>query len=139
MARQSTHAAEGGLTRRACGGDDVLQGWAAEFQRQMAQSAADDPSNPWLQEFTDSLDANDAFGRGAQEYQFAENNPYLTHADPYSEAQGLFRDGLLSEAALALEAELQRGGDRAEVWRLLGPDDPNLGPDPYPALTLTQP
>jgi peroxin-5 len=36
------------------------------------------------------------------------------------EAQGLFREGLLSEAALALEAELQRGGDRAEVWRLLG-------------------
>jgi hypothetical protein len=50
----------------------------------MAQSAANDPSNPWLQEFADSLDANDAFGRGAQEYQFAENNPYLTHAEPYS-------------------------------------------------------
>ena len=32
----------------------------------------------------------------------------------------LFRSGLLSEAVLALEAEVQRNPGNAEAWRLLG-------------------
>lgn len=32
----------------------------------------------------------------------------------------LFRNGLLSEAVLALEAEVQRNGNNVEAWRLLG-------------------
>ena len=45
-------------------------------------------------------------------YEFAPNNPYLSHADPLAEGRELFAAGLLSEAALALEAELQANGDR---------------------------
>jgi hypothetical protein len=33
-----------------------VQGWAAEFQQQVNLSAADDPANPWLQEFAASLE-----------------------------------------------------------------------------------
>ena len=36
------------------------------------------------------------------------------------EGQELFRKGLLSEAALALEAEVLKNPDNAEGWRLLG-------------------
>lgn len=32
----------------------------------------------------------------------------------------LFRRGVLSEAALAFEAEVQRNPDNVEAWRLLG-------------------
>ena len=42
--------------------------------------------------------------------------------DPQSFAKGkaLFQSGLLSEAVLALEAEVQRRPDNVEAWRLLG-------------------
>ncbi len=42
--------------------------------------------------------------------------------DPESFAKGkaLFKSGLLSEAVLALEAEVQRRPDNVEAWRLLG-------------------
>lgn len=36
------------------------------------------------------------------------------------EGQELFRKGLLSEAVLALEAEVLKNPDNAEGWRLLG-------------------
>lgn len=53
-------------------------------------------------------------------YQFADNNPYVGHPNPLKEGQDLFRRGLLSEAVLALEAEVLKNPDNAEGWRLLG-------------------
>ena len=47
-------------------------------------------------------------------------NPYVGHPNPMQEEQELFRKGLLSEAALALEAEVLKNPDNAEGWRLLG-------------------
>ena len=47
-------------------------------------------------------------------------NPYVGHPNPMQEGQELFRKGLLSEAALALEAEVLKNPDNAEGWRLLG-------------------
>ena len=53
-------------------------------------------------------------------YQFADNNPYVGHPNPLKEGQDLFRRGLLSEAVLALEAEVLKNPENAEGWRLLG-------------------
>ena len=47
-------------------------------------------------------------------------NPYVGHPNPMQEGQELFRKGLLSEAVLALEAEVLKNPDNAEGWRLLG-------------------
>lgn len=53
-------------------------------------------------------------------YVFSDLNPYVGHPDPLREGQELFRKGLLSEAVLALEAEVLKNPDNAEGWRLLG-------------------
>ncbi|XP_040940271.1 peroxisome biogenesis protein 5-like [Gossypium hirsutum] len=47
-------------------------------------------------------------------------NPYVGHQNPLKEGQELFRKGLLSEAMLALEAEVMKNPENAEGWRLLG-------------------
>lgn len=47
-------------------------------------------------------------------------NPYVGHPNPLKEGHELFRKGLLSEAVLALEAEVLKNPDNAEGWRLLG-------------------
>lgn len=54
------------------------------------------------------------------EYVFSDLNPYVGHPNPLKEGQELFRKGLLSEAVLALEAEVLKNPDNAEGWRLLG-------------------
>jgi peroxin-5 len=53
-------------------------------------------------------------------YEFSALNPYVGHPNPLKEGQELFRKGLLSEAVLALEAEVMKNMDNAEAWRLLG-------------------
>ena len=53
-------------------------------------------------------------------YEFADQNPYVGHPNPLKEGQELFRRGLLSEAVLALEAEILKNPDNVEGWRLLG-------------------
>ena len=53
-------------------------------------------------------------------YVFSDLNPYVGHPNPLKEGQELFRKGLLSEAVLALEAEVLKNPDNAEGWRLLG-------------------
>lgn len=53
-------------------------------------------------------------------YVFADQNPYVGHPNPLKEGQELFRRGLLSEAVLALEAEVLKSPENAEGWRLLG-------------------
>lgn len=53
-------------------------------------------------------------------YVFSELNPYVGHPNPFQEGQELFREGLLSEAVLALEAEVLKNPDNSEGWRFLG-------------------
>nr|GMC69971.1 peroxisome biogenesis protein 5 [Ipomoea batatas] len=53
-------------------------------------------------------------------YEFSDLNPYVGHPNPLKEGQELFRKGLLSEAVLALEAEVLKNPENAEGWRLLG-------------------
>ncbi|KAG4168068.1 hypothetical protein ERO13_A12G000850v2 [Gossypium hirsutum] len=53
-------------------------------------------------------------------YVFSDMNPYVGHQNPLKEGQELLRKGLLSEAVLALEAEVMKNPENAECWRLLG-------------------
>ncbi|XP_017646815.1 peroxisome biogenesis protein 5-like [Gossypium arboreum] len=53
-------------------------------------------------------------------YVFSGMNPYVDHQNPLKEGQEPFRKGLLSEAVLALEAEVMKNPENAEGWRLLG-------------------
>lgn len=53
-------------------------------------------------------------------YVFSDMNPYVGHLNPLKEGQDLFHKGLLSEAVLALEAEVLKNPENAEGWRLLG-------------------
>ncbi|GKD60540.1 peroxisome biogenesis protein 5, partial [Tanacetum coccineum] len=47
-------------------------------------------------------------------YEFSDLNPFAGHLDPMREGHELFRKGLLSEAVLALDAEVLRNPDNAE-------------------------
>ena len=43
---------------------------------------------------------------GIQPYVFKPDNPFMDDLESYSRAKRLFRDGILSEAVYALEAEV---------------------------------
>eukprot|EP00850_Spirogloea_muscicola_P017013 SM000142S00527 [mRNA] locus=s142:113038:117833:- [translate_table: standard] len=119
-----------------------VEGWASEFQKQHQ-------GQDWANEFGDRLAEGvlendgpvdqgwlDSYNQFVEEqvqgeagatpsasrwaYVFSDQNPYVGHANPLSEGQGLFRRGLLSEAVLALEAEVLKNPNNAEGWRLLG-------------------
>ena len=53
-------------------------------------------------------------------YVFADVNPFLTHVDPFAAGRDLAATGVLSEAVLALEAEVRRAPANVAAWRLLG-------------------
>ncbi|GIL45262.1 hypothetical protein Vafri_2556, partial [Volvox africanus] len=59
-------------------------------------------------------------GAATGEYVFSEQNPFLGDPDALQKGKDLFRRGILSEAALALEAEVRAHPENAEAWRLLG-------------------
>ncbi|KAB2011134.1 hypothetical protein ES319_D10G294300v1, partial [Gossypium barbadense] len=100
--------------------------WANEFgAERLQQESVDDQ---WVNEFS-KLHVDDGqknlvvklrsdASRGV--YVFSDMNPYVGHQNPLKEGQELFRKGLLSEAVLALEAEVMKSPEKAEGWRLLG-------------------
>ncbi|VAI43395.1 unnamed protein product [Triticum turgidum subsp. durum] len=91
--------------------------WAEEFSGgAFGESSAD----PWADEFQNQLSASKSSGSSRGVYVSSEMNPYVGHPNPMQEEQELFRKGLLSEAALPLEAEVLKNPDNAEGSRLLG-------------------
>lgn len=101
-----------------------VKDWADEFENQFS-STRDDVDENWLESYEKFVEEQ---VRGEQNlpssskwvYMFADQNPYMGHANPMKEGQELFRRGLLSEAVLALEAEVMKNPENAEGWRLLG-------------------
>ncbi|KAJ3267714.1 Peroxisomal membrane signal receptor PTS1, partial [Borealophlyctis nickersoniae] len=54
-------------------------------------------------------------------YTFEENNPYISHPDPFAEGRMLMNQGgSLSAAALAFEAAVQRDPENTDAWAYLG-------------------
>eukprot|EP00271_Cylindrocystis_brebissonii_P003305 TRINITY_DN1411_c0_g1_i3.p1 TRINITY_DN1411_c0_g1~~TRINITY_DN1411_c0_g1_i3.p1 ORF type:complete len:809 (+),score=186.04 TRINITY_DN1411_c0_g1_i3:731-3157(+) len=115
-------------------GEPSAEQWADEFQSgwtgrgQSAERGIGDSSDDaggWLDsynKFVEEQMRGDAAMPGSQGwlYEFADQNPYVGQADAFNQGHGLFRKGLLSEAVLALEAEVLKNPDHAEAWRLLG-------------------
>jgi peroxin-5 len=102
-----------------------VKDWADEFNDQANRTLGDETNSEWLDSYDKFVEEQ---VRGEQKkrdssrfvYQFADQNPYVGHPNPLKEGQDLFRRGLLSEAVLALEAEVMKNPDNAEGWRLLG-------------------
>ncbi|KAL4331889.1 hypothetical protein GQ457_07G012450 [Hibiscus cannabinus] len=98
--------------------------WAEEFGRQVGEGALGDGSSDWANSYDEFINEQIAAkqrsdaSRGV--YVFSDMNPYVGHPNPLKEGQELFRKGLLSEAVLALEAEVMKNPENAEGWRLLG-------------------
>ncbi|AQK58214.1 Peroxisome biogenesis protein 5 [Zea mays] len=93
--------------------EELSQGadkWVSEFSSQHNQGALNES---WVDEFS-KLNVTDEWAEEFSGGGFGESS-----ADPW-EGQELFRKGLLSEAVLALEAEVLKNPDNAEGWRLLG-------------------
>ncbi|MCO5605091.1 hypothetical protein L7F22_059270 [Adiantum nelumboides] len=101
-----------------------MKDWADEFGNEISSTREDVDGN-WLDSYEKFVEEQ---VKGEQNlpssskwaYMFADQNPYMGHANPLKEGQELFRRGLLSEAVLALEAEVMKNPDNAEGWRLLG-------------------
>ncbi|KAG5578818.1 hypothetical protein H5410_049445 [Solanum commersonii] len=104
---------------------NVNDDWADEFGRQVAEGAFRETSaDGWAEAYDEYMNEQAALkqqsdaSRGV--YVFSDLNPYVGHPNPLKEGQELFRKGLLSEAVLALEAEVLKNPENAEGWRLLG-------------------
>lgn len=104
---------------------NVNDDWADEFGRQVAEGAFGETSaDGWAEAYDEYMNEQAALkqqsdaSRGV--YVFSDLNPYVGHPNPLKEGQELFRKGLLSEAVLALEAEVLKNPENAEGWRLLG-------------------
>ena len=96
---------------------DVPDQWAREFE-EMRRDGGD-----WAHESVwDQIAAETATRRAAERsrYDFVDPNPYLGREDALEVGRDLFRRGVLSEAALALEAAVRADPDLCEGWRLLG-------------------
>ncbi|KAM7269429.1 hypothetical protein ACFE04_024926 [Oxalis oulophora] len=96
--------------------------WVDEFGDQFADSLEDTGADNWANAYDEFMNQRIAtksdFSHGV--YVFSDMNPYVGHPNPLKEGQDLFRRGLLSEAVLALEAEVLKNPGNAEGWRLLG-------------------
>ncbi|KAG4206201.1 hypothetical protein ERO13_A03G000002v2 [Gossypium hirsutum] len=103
--------------------------WANEFgAERLQQESVDDQwvnefsklhVDDWAEEF-DSQVGSSAMDASRVFYVFSDMNPYVGHQNPLKEGQELLSKGLLSEAVLALEAEIMKNPENAEGWRLLG-------------------
>ncbi|GAV69382.1 TPR_2 domain-containing protein/TPR_11 domain-containing protein [Cephalotus follicularis] len=99
--------------------------WVEEFGQQvgegsLGESSADNWANAYDEFLNEQVSAKQQLNSSRGVYVFSEMNPYVGHPNPLKEGQELFRKGLLSEAVLALEAEVLKNPDNSEGWRLLG-------------------
>ncbi|KAK4278517.1 hypothetical protein QN277_016353 [Acacia crassicarpa] len=99
--------------------------WADEFGEHIGKGAfGENSTDEWAQAFDEYMNEQVAARQRPDNskgvYVFSDLNPYVGHANPFKEGQELFRKGLLSEAVLALEAEVLKNSENVEAWRLLG-------------------
>lgn len=91
--------------------------WAEQFTSQAEEWERE--YNRELQQVTQMREGVSVEQR-ASEYTFLRDNPFMADHASMGKAKDLFRSGLLSEAVLALEAEVQRNPANVDAWRLLG-------------------
>eukprot|EP00756_Hemistasia_phaeocysticola_P000398 Hpha_TRINITY_DN10274_c0_g1::TRINITY_DN10274_c0_g1_i1::g.35001::m.35001/K13342/PEX5, PXR1; peroxin-5 len=92
--------------------------WAEQFQGQMPnmeELMKEYGGEDWAETFQDMMGKANTAG-----YEFEENNPYMSHQDPFQEGLELLEAGTLCEAVLAFEAAVQRDEGLKEGWKNLG-------------------
>ncbi|KAK9269668.1 hypothetical protein L1049_001446 [Liquidambar formosana] len=102
-----------------------IHDWVEEFGNQvgdgtLGEKSADNWANAYDEYLNEEVAAKQRSNTSRGVYEFSDMNPYVGHPNPLKEGQELFRKGLLSEAVLALEAEVLKNPENAEGWRLLG-------------------
>ncbi|GLU24090.1 hypothetical protein SLE2022_400550 [Rubroshorea leprosula] len=105
----------------------MFHDWVEEFGHQVGEGALGDGSaDNWANAYDDQMFQNEQVAAKQRSdaswgvYVFSDMNPYLGHENPMKEGQELLWKGLLSEAVLALEAEVIKHIHNSESWRLLG-------------------
>ena len=95
----------------------TFRGGAREFEEMQRGNPDWAFENVW-----DQVSSEGTALRAAErsQYQFTDPNPYLGRSDALEIGRDLFRRGVLSEAALALEAAVRADTQLCEGWRLLG-------------------
>ena len=99
--------------------------WSAE--QEQIQAMDRQVASQWTEEFgmppihtDEELDDFLASSRRADDYQFAPNNPFLNHADPYALGCECFEQGRFADAVLALEAAISQNQNDGRAWHMLG-------------------
>ena len=114
---------------------ETLQGseWATEFDKfnsgpssswaeEHAKGKGPSTAEQWVEEFGDhyASPAPNAVNDNQRNYSFSNSNPFETTENPFELGQELYKNGILSEAALAFEAAIEKEVHVAESWRMLG-------------------
>ncbi|KAK9841528.1 hypothetical protein WJX74_007257 [Apatococcus lobatus] len=115
------------------GNDPAAAAWVNQFAEQEGGNELDSKMDEWIEQFSqqtseelqEQQQRRQAMSSRAglptsQDYIMAEDNPFLEDTNSFSKGRELFRDGLLTEAMLAFEAEAQRNPSNVEAWRMLG-------------------
>ncbi|KAK9837124.1 hypothetical protein WJX81_004650 [Elliptochloris bilobata] len=128
QAAQRDYAAGGTWAEEFAGKGGAGGAWADQF-------AAGLDGGDWAEQFARDADAEAAQQNGAAAaaargvevdvcaagvYVFAPDNPFVQDTNSFARGRELFRGGLLTEAVLALEAEVQRQPGNVPAWLLLG-------------------